>query len=82
MKMIVKPIVTGALGSVTKRLIQRLEFLEIRGRVETIKTTALLRSERIQRRVLETWGYLLSFSEKPSADAGVKNSQMSKYLEY
>ena len=33
---------------------------EIRGRVETMKTTALLRTARILRRVLETWGDLLS----------------------
>ena len=31
-----------------------LEVLEIRGRVETIQTTALLRPARILRRVLET----------------------------
>ncbi len=53
-------IVIGALGTVTKGLVQRLEELEIRGRVETIQTTALLRSIRILRRVLETWGDLLS----------------------
>ena len=34
--------------------------LEIRGRIETIHTTALLRSVRILRRVLETGGDLLS----------------------
>ena len=43
-----------ALGTVTKGLIQGLEDLEITGRVETIQTTALLRSARILRRVLET----------------------------
>ena len=32
----------------------------IGGRVETIQTTALLRTARILRRVLETWGDLLS----------------------
>ena len=51
MKVTVIPIV---IGTVTKGLVQRLEDLEIRGRVETIKTTALLRSARILRRVLET----------------------------
>ena len=35
--------------------------LEIRGRIETIQTTAMLRSDRILRRVLETRGVLLSF---------------------
>ena len=37
-----------------------LEDLEIRGRMETIQTTALLRSARILRRVLETGEDLLS----------------------
>ena len=46
--------VIGALGTVTEGLIKGLEDLEIRGRVETIQTTALLRSPRILRRVLET----------------------------
>ena len=44
----------GGLRTVTKGLIKGLEDLEIRGRVETIQTTALLRSARILRRVLET----------------------------
>ena len=48
------PIGNGALGTVTERLLKGLEDLEIRGRVETILTTALLRSARILRRVLET----------------------------
>ena len=43
MKVTVIPIVIGALGTVTKRLVKELEVLEIRGRVETIQTTALLR---------------------------------------
>ena len=38
------PIEIGGLGTVTKGLIQGLENLEIRGRFETIQTTALLRS--------------------------------------
>ena len=47
MKVTVKPIVIGVLGTVTKTLVQRLRDLEIRGRVETIQTTALLSSTRI-----------------------------------
>ena len=47
-------IIIGALGIVTRGLVQGLKDLEIRGRVETIQTTALLRSARILRRVLET----------------------------
>ena len=52
--MTVIPIVIGVLGTVTERLVQGLEDVEIRGRVETIQTTGLLRSDRILRRVLET----------------------------
>ena len=54
MKVTVISIVIGAFGRVTKDLVQGLEDLEIRGQVETIQTTALLRSARIPRRVLET----------------------------
>ena len=55
-------------------------LLEIRGRVETIQTTILLRSARILRRVMETWEDLLSFKiegKKPSGNACVKNSHWS-----
>ena len=37
-----------------KRISTEVEDLEIRGRLETIQTIALLRSATIQRRVLET----------------------------
>ena len=60
MKVTFIPIVINAFGTVTEVLIKGLEDLEIRGRVETIQTTALLRSARILRRVLETLGDLLS----------------------
>ena len=60
MKVTIIPIVIGALDTVTKGLIRGLKDLEIRGRVETIQATALLRSVRILRRVLETCGDLLS----------------------
>ena len=53
-------IVVGACGMVPKGLERRGKELEIRGRIETIQTTALLRSVRILRRVLETGGDLLS----------------------
>ena len=53
-------IVIGALGSVTKILLKGLEDLEVGGQVETIQTTTLLRMTRILKRVLETWGDLLS----------------------
>ena len=48
------PIVIGALGTVIKLWIKGLEDLEITGRVETIQTTALLRTPRILKRALET----------------------------
>ena len=54
MKVTIVPIVIGALGTVTKGLLKGLEDLEIGGRVKTIQTTALLRTARIVRRVLET----------------------------
>ena len=44
----------GALGTILKGLVQGLEELGIRGQVETIQTTELLRSARILRRVLKT----------------------------
>ena len=52
--MTIIPIVIGAFGTVTKGLLKGVEDLELGGRVETIQTTALLRSARILRRVQET----------------------------
>ena len=54
------PIVIGAFGTVTKGLLKGLENLEVGSQVETIQMTALLKTARILRRVLETWGDLLS----------------------
>ena len=54
MRVKVIPIVIGALGTIPKGLEKSLDELEIRGRIETIQTTALLRSAGILRRVLET----------------------------
>ena len=65
-------------GMVPKILERRLEVPEIKGRIEIIQTTALLRSTRILRWVLETRRYLLSHSdssERPSANTGVKYLQ-------
>ena len=47
MKVTVIPVIMNKLGTVIKGLIKGLDYLEIRGRVETILTTALLRSARI-----------------------------------
>ena len=52
MKVTMIPIVISALGTVTKGL--KLEVSKIRVQVETIQTTALLKSVRILRRALET----------------------------
>ena len=60
MKVTIVPIVIGALGTVTKGLLKGLEDLEVGGLVEIIQMTALLRTTRIVRRVLETRGDLLS----------------------
>ena len=60
MKVTIVPIVIGALGTVTKGLLKGLEDLEIGGPVDSIQTTPLLRTARRLRRVLETWGDLLS----------------------
>ena len=77
LKVTVSPIIIGAFGTVTKWLVQGLECLEIGERVETIKATALLRSTRILRRVLEKTSCHSNSSGRPSAKAGMKNSQRS-----
>ena len=51
-KVMIVPIVIGAFGTVTKGLLKGLEDLEVGKRVETIQTTALLKTARILRRVL------------------------------
>ena len=52
MKVTIIPIGIGAFGTVTKGLSKGLEDLEVGGRMETIQTTALLRTARILRRFL------------------------------
>ena len=64
MQVTIIPIVIGAFGTVTKGLLKGLEDLEDDGRVENIQTTALLKTARILRRVLETWGDLLSLKQQ------------------
>ena len=58
--MMVIPTVIGAQGIIPKVFVKRLEDLEIKEQAETIQTITLLRSARILRRVLETYGDLLS----------------------
>ena len=60
MKVTIVPIVNGAFGTIPKGLLEGLEVLEVGGQVDPIQMTALLRPARILRRVLETWGDLLS----------------------
>ena len=59
MKVTIIPIVIGAFSNVAKGLLTGLENLKIRGLVETIQTTALLKTARILRKVLETWSDFL-----------------------
>ena len=62
MKVTIIPMVICAFGTVTKGLLKGLEDLEFGDRVMTIQTTALLKTDRTRRRVLETWGKLLSLN--------------------
>ena len=54
MEVTIIPIVIGAFGTVTKGLLKGLKNFEVGDRVETIQTTALLKTARILRKVLET----------------------------
>ena len=54
MKVTIVPIVIGAFATIIKGLLKGLEDLEVGGRVETIQMTALQRTAKILRRVLET----------------------------
>ena len=54
MTVTVIPIVVGALGAIPIGLVKGPGHFEIKGQVETIQTTALLRSAKILRRVLES----------------------------
>ena len=60
MKVTIVPIVIGAFGTINKGLLKVLEDLKVGERIETIQMTALLRTARILRQVLETLGDLLS----------------------
>ena len=70
MKVMVIPIVIGTLGTIPKGLEKKLEELEIIERIKTTQTTAVLGSNRILHRVMETWGDLLS---QTASNSGVKN---------
>ena len=67
--------VISILGMILNDLVKGREELEIKGRNKTIQTTYLL----TLRRVLETWGDLLSNTgEVLSTNAGVKRRRNSK----
>ncbi len=53
MKVMIVPIVIGAFGTITNGLLKGLEDLEVGELVETIQMTALLRTARMLRRVLD-----------------------------
>ena len=76
MKVTIIPIVIGAFGTITKGLLKGLEDLEVGGRVETIQTTALLKTTRILRRVLETWEDLLSLTPVKDSNNNNNNDQI------
>ena len=72
-------IVVGALSMVSKCLDKKLEQLENRGRIEIIKTIALLRSAKVLRRVMGTWGDLiLLYTGKPHTKT-CKKATRSKF---
>ena len=80
MKVTIIPIVICAFSTVTKGLLKGLKDLEVGRRVETIQTTALLRTARILRRFLETWGHS-NPSEKPSANAFISERYNSQWAQ-
>ena len=57
MKVTVIPLVVRALGTVSRSLGKKLEWLEIREKIETLQAT---KSTQIMRRMLKTWRDLLS----------------------
>ena len=77
MKVIIIPIGIGAFGTVNQGLLKGLEDLKIRGRMETIRTTLLSGTARILRSLgdLRRLAVTKKFSERPSANADVKNPQ-------
>ena len=77
MKVTIIPIIIGALVTLNEGLLKGMEVLEITRRMATIQITVLLRTARILKRVLETKETYChsNSSEKPSANADLKNSQ-------
>ena len=76
------PIVITALDTVTEGLIKRLEDLEIRGRVGPFKLLHYWDRPEYWEDSWRLEGTCChsNLSERPSANAGVKNSQLSKII--
>ena len=55
-KVVILPVIIGALGSVTGRLQKELEKLDYKNGLEVIQKACLLGSSRIVRKVLDTTG--------------------------
>ena len=74
MRVTIMLFVIGAFGTITEGLLKGLVYMEVGTSVETIQSTALLRTARILRRVLETLGNLVSIKLlwKPSANTDEK----------
>ena len=71
-------ILISALGTITEGLVKGLEDMKIRGQVETIQTTALLRSVRILRRV---WRLEETFSHSNfNTDANANVKKLSRVI--
>ena len=60
MRVMMVPIVIGALKTVCKGLEREVEELRIGGRIAKLQTASLVRTTKKMRKVLETWGDLLS----------------------
>ena len=73
------PIVIGALGTIPKGLVKGLVVLEIGGRAENLQITTLVKSAKIESWKPEEICCLSDSNERPSAKAGVKNSQGEIY---
>ena len=74
MRLMVITMVAGTLGTVPKELEKGLEELNIKGRIKTIQTRTLLKSEYSE----ESWKSketccLSDSSERPPINAGVRN---------
>ena len=57
MKVTIIPIVIRAFGTITTGLLKGLEDLEVGGRMETIQTTPLMKTEKSPR---DLWGFAVT----------------------